>query len=50
MSLQVDKNWWKEIFDEVYLLTDARSVCDDTLTKKEVDFLETILLFNKAYM
>jgi D-alanine-D-alanine ligase len=48
MSLHVDKNWWKDIFDEVYLLTDARSVCDDALTKREVNFLEKILLFDKS--
>jgi len=28
------------IFDDVYLQTDARSVCDDQLTREEVDFLE----------
>jgi hypothetical protein len=29
MTIQVDDNWWKDLFDEVYLITDARSVCDD---------------------
>jgi D-alanine-D-alanine ligase len=43
MKFSVDKNWWKSIFDEVYLLTDARTVCDDELTRKEVDFIITFL-------
>jgi D-alanine-D-alanine ligase len=43
MSIQVDNNWWKDLFDDIYLLTDARSVCDDKLTSQEVDFLEETL-------
>lgn len=39
MSLKVDSDWWKTMFDEVYLLTDARSVCDDRITRHEVDIL-----------
>lgn len=39
MTIHVDENWWKDLFDEVYLLTDARSVCNDALTAQEVDFL-----------
>ncbi len=39
MSIQVDSNWWQSLFDEIYLLTDARSVCDEKLTCQEVDFL-----------
>lgn len=37
MSLKVDPDWWKTLFDDVYLLTDARSVCDDDITRREVD-------------
>jgi len=48
MSIQVDDNWWKEIFDEVYLMTDARTVCDENLTCKEVDFLEAALNLDKS--
>jgi D-alanine-D-alanine ligase len=48
MTVQVDNNWWKDLFDEVYLITDARSVCDDTLTCREVDFLEETLLCDKS--
>jgi len=48
MSIQVDNNWWKDLFDEVYLLTDARSVCDEKLTCQEVDFLEETLDLDKS--
>jgi D-alanine-D-alanine ligase len=43
MSIQVAPDWWKHIFDEIYLITDARSVCDEMLTRQEVDFLEAFL-------
>ena len=48
MSIEVDKNWWKFIFDEVYLQTDARSVCDDELTCIEVNFLEKSFNYQKS--
>ena len=45
MSIQVDPDWWKTLFDDVYLVTDARSVCDDEITCREVDvFCEMIPL------
>lgn len=47
MKFSVDKYWWKNIFDEVYLLTDARTVCDEILTRKEVDFIITFLNIKK---
>jgi len=37
--ISVDPNWWKKLFDEFYLVTDARSVCNEELTRREVDFL-----------
>jgi len=40
---RVDPNWWKTLFDETYLITDGRTVCDDGLTCREVDFLERLL-------
>jgi len=43
MKPRVDEEWWKGLFDEVYLLTDARSVCDEQLTCREVDFLQGAL-------
>ncbi|MBC8392601.1 MAG: class I SAM-dependent methyltransferase [Deltaproteobacteria bacterium] len=39
MSIEVDHDWWKTMFDEVYLVTDARSVCDEELTRREVDVI-----------
>lgn len=47
MKFSVKKNWWKSIFDEVYLLTDARTVCNDALTRMEVDFILTFLNMDK---
>ena len=44
-----DPDWWKRIFDETYLITDARTVCDDDLTCREVDFLEEVLLFDRSW-
>ena len=45
MSICVDTDWWKSLFDDVYLMTDARSVCNDDLTRREVDlFCELIPL------
>jgi len=37
MSIEVNPDWWKTLFDEVYLLTDARSVEDAEVTRREVD-------------
>lgn len=37
MTLAVDPDWWKTLFDEIYLVTDARTVQDETLTQQEVD-------------
>lgn len=43
MTFHVNTDWWKEIFDDIYLMTDARSVGDADLTSKEVDFIESAL-------
>jgi D-alanine-D-alanine ligase len=37
--MKADPDWWKKMFDEVYLLTDARSVCDEEITRREVDLI-----------
>ncbi|MFV1957710.1 MAG: class I SAM-dependent methyltransferase [bacterium] len=39
MSIKVDPDWWKTLFDEIYLLTDARSVCNGELTRRETDVI-----------
>ena len=44
-----DPDWWKVLFDEVYLITDARSVCDEDVTRREVDFLEEVLELDKSW-
>ncbi len=39
MSITVNPDWWKSMFDDVYLLTDARSVCNEAITRREVDMV-----------
>ena len=43
MSFQVAPDWWKSLFDEIYLLTDSRTVDDEELTRREVDMLCDLL-------
>jgi D-alanine-D-alanine ligase len=43
VSIEIDPDWWKTMFDEVYLITDARSVCDESLTCREVDVICELL-------
>ena len=43
MTIDVDPDWWKSLFDEVYLVTDARSVNDDQLTRQEIDIFTTLV-------
>jgi D-alanine-D-alanine ligase len=44
MAIHVDPDWWKDIFDDIYLITDARSVCNEIITKREVDIICKILM------
>jgi len=46
MAIVIDPDWWKTLFDEIYLITDARSVCDDVLTCREVDMICELLPLN----
>jgi D-alanine-D-alanine ligase len=46
--MKIDPDWWKELFDELYLQTDARSIGDEQLTCREVDFLEEVFQFAKT--
>lgn len=48
MKFFVNPDWWKELFDEVYLLTDARTVCDDDVTRQEVDFITEFMGIGKT--
>ena len=43
MTISVDPDWWKSLFDEIYLITDARTVKDDTLTRQEIDTFTQLL-------
>ncbi len=43
MSIEVEPGWWKSCFDEIYLITDARSVCDPDITRLEVDLVCRLL-------
>jgi D-alanine-D-alanine ligase len=43
MAIDIDPDWWKTLFDEIYLITDARSVCDESLTRREIDVICELL-------
>ena len=43
MKIDVNPDWWKNMFDEVYLQTDARSVCDENITRREIDVVIEML-------
>jgi len=43
MTIAVDPDWWKTLFDDVYLLTDARSVNDAEITRQEVNIFRTLI-------
>jgi D-alanine-D-alanine ligase len=46
---EFDSDWWKRIFDQTYLVTDARSVCDEGVTGREVDFLKDALQLQRSW-
>lgn len=43
MAITVDPDWWKTLFDDIYLKTDARSVCDQEISRREVDLVCSLL-------
>ena len=43
MTIDVDRDWWKTLFDEVYLITDARSVGNDRVTRQEINIFTTLI-------
>lgn len=45
--MRIKRNWWKGFFNEIYLAADARSVCNATLTRQEVDLIEEALDLDK---
>lgn len=49
MNFQVDPEWWKGVFDELYLATDHRTVCNSRLTSQEVDLIESLIPLEKTF-
>jgi len=45
MTIKVDPDWWKNLFDEVYLVTDARTVNNHELTCREIDIFSQLIPF-----
>lgn len=43
MTIKVHPDWWKTLFDEMYLKTDARSVCNEELSRREVEIIQGLL-------
>jgi D-alanine-D-alanine ligase len=43
MTIDVDPDWWKNLFDEIYLVTDARSVGDEEITRREIDIFTSLI-------
>ena len=43
MDIDVDPDWWKTLFDEVYLLTDSRSINDAEVTWQEINIFSTLI-------
>ena len=37
--IEVSSDWWKTLFDEIYLQTDARSIDNEKLTRIEIDLI-----------
>jgi D-alanine-D-alanine ligase len=44
MGIKVDPEWWKTLFDEMYLKTDARSVGNREISGREVDLVCSLLM------
>ncbi|MGD8353392.1 MAG: class I SAM-dependent methyltransferase [Pseudomonadota bacterium] len=49
MAIAVDPEWWKTLFDEIYLKTDARSVCDEEISRREVDIFCRLLSLESTH-
>ncbi|MDJ0720021.1 MAG: class I SAM-dependent methyltransferase [Desulfobacterales bacterium] len=43
MTISVDPDWWQTLFDEVYLITDARTVGNAEITRYETDIYSRLL-------
>jgi len=49
MSIHVKNNWWQTLFDDIYLMTDARSVCDEDITCREIDLICELLSIKRHH-
>jgi D-alanine-D-alanine ligase len=45
----INPDWWKGLFDETYLISDSRSVCNKEITAQEVDYLVEKLSLEKTW-
>jgi D-alanine-D-alanine ligase len=43
MVIDVDPDWWKTLFDEIYLITDSRSVNDAEITRQEITIFSSLV-------
>ncbi|UCG12989.1 MAG: methyltransferase domain-containing protein [Deltaproteobacteria bacterium] len=43
---EYDRTWWQRVFDEIYLITDARSVCCPETTSAEIDMILEVIRLN----
>jgi D-alanine-D-alanine ligase len=43
MTIDVDPHWWKTLFDDIYLVTDARSVANAAVTRQEIDVFTSLV-------
>lgn len=47
MTIDVDPDWWKTLFDDVYLVTDARSVNNAEITRQEMEIFTSLVPMEK---
>jgi D-alanine-D-alanine ligase len=43
VGIDVDPDWWRTLFDEVYLITDSRSIDDAEITCREINFFSSLI-------
>ena len=43
MDIDVDPDWWQTLFDEIYLITDSRSINDDEITRQEIALFSSLI-------
>ena len=43
MTIDVDPDWWKTLFDDVYLVTDSRTIDNDRVTRQEIDLFRQLV-------